>query len=43
MQLRKNIVKIKPLSGARISGSLHMTIETAVIETLVIRCTGKVG
>lgn len=36
MQLREKYSKDKPLSGARISGSLHMTIETAVlIETLV--------
>ncbi|MDD5674249.1 MAG: adenosylhomocysteinase, partial [Chitinivibrionales bacterium] len=36
MSLRKKYGKQKPLSGARISGSLHMTIQTAVlIETLV--------
>lgn len=36
MQLREKYSKDKPLLGARISGSLHMTIETAVlIETLV--------
>ncbi len=35
MSLRKKYGKIKPLKGARISGSLHMTIQTAVlIETL---------
>jgi adenosylhomocysteinase len=34
--LRKEFGASKPLSGARISGSLHMTIQTAVlIETLV--------
>ena len=34
--LRKEFGKSKPLKGARISGSLHMTIQTAVlIETLV--------
>ncbi len=34
--LRKKYSKDKPLRGARISGSLHMTIQTAVlIETLV--------
>jgi adenosylhomocysteinase len=34
--LRKEFGKSKPLAGARISGSLHMTIQTAVlIETLV--------
>ncbi len=34
--LRKEYGTIKPLKGARISGSLHMTIQTAVlIETLV--------
>ena len=36
MSLRKKHGKAKPLAGVRISGSLHMTIETAVlIETLV--------
>ena len=35
MSLRKEFGKTKPLKGARISGSLHMTIQTAVlIETL---------
>ncbi len=34
--LRKKYGKEKPLKGARISGSLHMTIQTAVlIETLI--------
>ncbi len=36
MALRKKFSKQKPLKGARILGSLHMTIQTAVlIETLV--------
>ena len=36
MALRKEYGKIKPLKGSRIVGSLHMTIQTAVlIETLV--------
>jgi adenosylhomocysteinase len=36
MSLRAKYGKSKPLSGARIMGSLHMTIQTAVlIETLV--------
>ncbi|HTH71750.1 MAG TPA: adenosylhomocysteinase [Candidatus Pristimantibacillus sp.] len=36
MHLRKEYKGKKPLKGARISGSLHMTIQTAVlIETLV--------
>ncbi len=36
MALREEYGKKKPLKGARISGSLHMTIQTAVlIETLV--------
>ena len=31
----------KPLTGARIAGSLHMTIQTAVlIETLAVRGSG---
>jgi adenosylhomocysteinase len=36
MSLRKKYGTAKPLKGARISGSLHMTIQTAVlIETLI--------
>ena len=36
MALRKEFGNEKPLAGARITGSLHMTVETAVlIETLV--------
>ncbi|MEJ7609054.1 MAG: adenosylhomocysteinase, partial [Bryobacteraceae bacterium] len=36
MAIRKKYAKEKPLSGVRITGSLHMTIQTAVlIETLV--------
>src|ERR1041384_3406262 len=36
MSLRERYSKEKPLTGARITGSLHMTIQTAVlIETLV--------
>lgn len=36
MSLRKKYGKEKPLKGARITGSLHMTIQTAVlIETLI--------
>ena len=35
MALRKEYGEIKPLKGSRIVGSLHMTIQTAVlIETL---------
>ena len=35
MALREEFGKKKPLKGARIAGSLHMTIQTAVlIETL---------
>ena len=37
MELRKKYGKEKPLKGARIMGSLHMTIQTAVlIETLTV-------
>ena len=37
MALRKKYGSEKPLQGARIAGSLHMTIQTAVlIETLVL-------
>ena len=36
MAMRAEFGPSKPLSGARITGSLHMTIQTAVlIETLV--------
>jgi len=36
MSIRKKYAKTKPLNGVRITGSLHMTIQTAVlIETLV--------
>ena len=36
MAMRKEFGTTKPLKGARITGSLHMTIQTAVlIETLV--------
>ena len=35
MELRKKYSKSKPLKGLRLTGSLHMTIETAIlIETL---------
>jgi adenosylhomocysteinase len=37
MAIRNKYAKSKPLNGARISGSLHMTIQTAVlIETLKV-------
>ena len=37
MALREKYAKIQPLKGARIAGSLHMTIQTAVlIETLIV-------
>src|ERR1700712_3504450 len=36
MALRERYAETKPLTGARIAGSLHMTVQTAVlIETLV--------
>ncbi|WP_066910790.1 adenosylhomocysteinase [Millisia brevis] len=36
MALRREYAEIQPLAGARITGSLHMTVQTAVlIETLV--------
>src|SRR5580698_3704448 len=36
MAVREEYGTVKPLTGARVSGSLHMTIQTAVlIETLV--------
>ena len=37
MSLREKYGKSKPLKGARIAGSLHMTIQTAVLmETLIV-------
>lgn len=37
MSLREEYKGQKPLAGARLSGSLHMTIQTAIlIETLVV-------
>ena len=42
MALRREYADVAPLKGARISGSLHMTVQTAVlIETLVV--TGRRG
>ncbi|MCU0247281.1 MAG: adenosylhomocysteinase, partial [Bryobacter sp.] len=36
MSIRKKYAAEKPLQGVRVTGSLHMTIQTAVlIETLV--------
>src|ERR1700748_2542666 len=36
MDLRREYSEARPLHGARVSGSLHMTVQTAVlIETLV--------
>src|ERR1700738_4959187 len=36
MALRSEYADVQPLKGARVSGSLHMTVQTAVlIETLV--------
>ena len=36
MSLRREYADVQPLKGARIAGSLHMTVQTAVlIETLV--------
>src|ERR1700680_4861515 len=36
MSLRREYAEVLPLKGARVSGSLHMTIQTSVlIETLV--------
>ena len=36
MSIRKKYAPSKPLAGVRLTGSLHMTVETAVlIETLV--------
>src|SRR5256886_8275728 len=36
MSLRREYAEVYPLRGARVSGSLHMTVQTAVlIETLV--------
>src|SRR5690625_7251450 len=38
MALRSEYAQVAPLRGARLSGSLHLTVQTAVlIETLVSR------
>ena len=43
MALREKFGKEKPLNNVRIMGSLHMTIQTAVlIETLVALRTGSI-
>ncbi|MGV9356832.1 adenosylhomocysteinase, partial [Streptomyces misionensis] len=40
MAIRKEYAEAQPLAGARITGSLHMTVQTAVlIETLVAQRT----
>ncbi len=45
MTLRREYAEVQPLKGARVSGSLHMTVQTAVlIETLTSlapRCAGR--
>ncbi|MEU1409965.1 adenosylhomocysteinase, partial [Streptomyces sp. NPDC005728] len=36
MAIRREYAETQPLAGARVTGSLHMTVQTAVlIETLV--------
>ena len=39
MAVREKYGLRKPLSGARITGSLHMTIETAVLMVMVVIAT----
>src|ERR1017187_5393058 len=44
MSIRRKYAESKPLAGVRITGSLHMTIQTAVlIETLVIAFAERSG
>ena len=44
MTLRREYAEVQPLKGARIAGSLHMTVQTAVlIETLVSLGADVVG
>jgi adenosylhomocysteinase len=44
MAIREEFALTRPLKGARITGSLHMTIQTAVlIETLQALGTGALG
>ena len=43
MALRKKYGKKKPLKGVRISGSLHMTIQTAVLIETLVDALGDVG
>src|SRR5881275_2274866 len=39
MAMRREYAEAQPLKGARVTGSLHMTVQTAVlIETLVALC-----
>ena len=35
MAIREEFAKAQPLKGARITGSLHMTIQTAVLLSLI--------
>ena len=53
MSLRREYHDVQPLKGARISGSLHMTVQTAVltgadelrcqVQSQICRCSGDCG
>src|SRR5271163_29118 len=44
MSLRREYAEVQPLKGARVSGSLHMPVQTAVlIETLVALAPKSAG
>ena len=43
MSMRKRYGPSKPLKGARIAGSLHMTIQTAVLIETLIELGAEVG
>src|SRR5579863_7509035 len=42
MSIRRKYAKDKPLAGVRITGSLHMTIQTAVLIETLIELGGEV-
>ena len=43
MMMHKRYEKEKPLKGARIAGSLHMTVQTAVLIETLIELGAEVG
>src|ERR1700677_672151 len=43
MSLRREYAEVQPLKGARISGSLHMTVQTAVLIEPLTSLGAEVG